>query len=96
MRLIVKRSVIVIYICTTIKAVSFLRKRKRFAVCEEQNKAVCGIVDPLIKDPLKESIVMLCYESGDHGQSVIGYFMSTLARPDNITFRANEKLFGTV
>jgi len=48
------------------------------------------MVDPLI-DPLKESIVMLCYESGDHGQSVIGYFMSALARPDNITFRANIK-----
>ena len=59
MQLIVKRSVIVIYIRTTIKAVSVLRrKRKRFAVCKEQNKAVCGMVDPLI-DPLKESIVML-------------------------------------
>ena len=50
------------------------------------------MVNPLI-DPLKESIVMLCYESGDHGQSVIGYFMSTPARPDNITFRANMKSY---
>ena len=26
-----------------------------------------------------------CYESGDHSQSVIGYFMSTLARPGNFS-----------
>ena len=54
MRLIVQRSVIC-DIRTTIKAVSvFRRKRKRFAVCEEQHKAVFGMVD-LLTDPIKES-----------------------------------------
>ena len=62
MRLIVKRSVIVIYIIT-IKAVSvFRRKGKRFPVCEEQNKAVCGMVDALM-DPQMSRLVNR-YESG--------------------------------
>ena len=63
MRLIVKRSVIVTYIFTTIKAVSvFRRKGKRFPVCEEQNKAVCGMVDALM-DPQMSQLVNR-YESG--------------------------------